>query len=303
MSAAVFAFCDGDERARSLAEDLGIAAHRIEHRAFPDGESLVRVPAAPAVAETALLFRSLNDPNAKIVEILFAAAALRASGARRVMLVAPYLGYMRQDIAFHPGEAISQRVIGRLIAEHFDGLVTVDPHLHRIAALDEIVSDIPAIAVSAAPALAAALARDIEPETILIGPDRESAPWVERIAAPLGLEMIVAEKCRSGDRDVALRLPEAARVGGRAAVIIDDIVSSGSTLIACAALLRAAGALRVEAAATHCLSGPADLDRLHAGGIARLRTSDSVLGPVATIPLATVLGDAIRELGWLDSTR
>lgn len=303
MSAAVFAFCDGDEQARALAGGLGIAAHGIERRAFPDGESLVRVPPVPAVAETALLFRSLNDPNDKIVEILFAAAALRASGARRVMLVAPYLGYMRQDMAFHPGEAISQRVIGKLIAGHFDGLVTIDPHLHRIAALDQVVPAIPAVAVSAAPALAAALARDMEPGTLLIGPDRESAPWVERIAARLGLDMIVAEKCRRGDRDVVLRLPEAARVDGRVAVIIDDIVSSGSTLIACAALLRTSGARRVEAAATHCLAGPADLERLYAAGVARLRTSDSVPGPVATIPLATVLGDAIRELGWLESMR
>lgn len=301
MSAAVFAFGDGEAQARALAEDLGIAAHRIERRAFPDGESLVPIPAAPDGVETAFLFRSLNDPNVKIVEILFAAAALRAGGARRVMLVAPYLGYMRQDMAFHPGEAISQRVMGQLIAEHFDGLVTVDPHLHRIAALDQIVPGIAAVAVSAAPALAAALARDIEPGTLLIGPDRESAPWVERIAAPLGLDMIVAQKCRRGDRDVALRLPEAARVEGRAAVIIDDIVSSGSTLIACAALLHASGARRVEAAATHCLAGAADIDRMHAAGIVRFRASDSVPGPMATIPLAAVLGDAVRDLGWLDA--
>jgi len=303
MNMAIFAFAESEAQASALANELEVPFHPIGCRSFPDGESLVCVPAGAAAVETTILFRSLNDPNAKLVEILLAAAALRDNGARRVMLVAPYLAYMRQDIAFHPGEAVSQHVIGQLIADHFDGLVTVDPHLHRVAALGEVIPDIVATAVQAAPALAAALRRDLQPNSILIGPDRESLPWVEKIAESLDIEMLIAEKHRSGDRDVALTLPEIERVCGRPAVIVDDLVSSGSTLIACAAMLRAAGASRVEAIATHCLADATDLARLRAAGIDRIRASDSVPGSAATIPLAAVLGDAVRALGWMEGAR
>lgn len=303
MSIAIFTFAEGEAQARGLANDLAAPLHPIECRAFPDRESLVRAPAEAAAVETAILFRSLNDPNAKLIEILLAAAALRDNGARRVMLVAPYLAYMRQDVAFHPGEAVSQRVIGQLIADHFDGLVTVDPHLHRVAALGAVVPGVAATAVPAAPALAAALARDLDPASLLIGPDRESLPWVKKIAELLGIEMMIAEKHRSGDREVRLVLPQIERVRGRPAIIVDDLVSSGSTLITCAAQLRAAGAARIEAVAAHCLADAADLARLSAAGIERLRASDSVPGAAATIPLAAVLGEAVRALGWMKGAR
>ncbi|HMO67898.1 MAG TPA: ribose-phosphate diphosphokinase, partial [Novosphingobium sp.] len=234
MSTALFAFADGAGPAAGLADLCGIALHRVDLRRFPDGESLVRVTGA---ADTALLFRSLDDPNAKLVELLLAASALRDGGARRVVLVAPYLAYMRQDMAFHPGEAVSQRVIGQLLADAFDGVVTVDPHLHRIASLGEAVPGIPALALSAAPAIAAAIASDLDPATLLVGPDSESRPWVESIARPLGLDVLVGEKVRHGDREVALGVPGCEAARGRPVMLVDDLISSGTTLVACARLL------------------------------------------------------------------
>lgn len=303
MTTAIFAFAESVTQAQALARELAVPLRPIECRAFPDRESLVRAPVDAPPVTTAILFRSLHDPNAKLVEILLAAAALRANGARRVMLLAPYLGYMRQDMAFRRGEAVSQRVIGRLIADHFDGLVTVDPHLHRTASLDEVAPSIAAMAVPAAPALVTALRRDFDPGTMMVGPDREALPWVRKIAEPLGAAMLIGEKCRSGDRDVALALPGIERVRGRPAIIVDDLVSSGSTLVGCAAMLHAAGATRVEAIVTHCLADAVDLARLHGAGIDRIRASDSVPGPAATIPLAAILADAIRTLGWTDGAQ
>ena len=302
MSAAIFAFAETAKQAAALADNIGLEARIVETRSFPDGESLVRIP---ATAPTALLFRSLNDPNAKLVEILLAASALRDGGAQRVVLVAPYLAYMRQDMAFHPGEAVSQRVMGRLLTDHFDGLVTIDPHLHRVTDLGEVFRGMPALAVSAAPALAQAIAGGLDPSTILVGPDSESRPWVESIARPLGLEVLVGEKVRKGDRDVMLTVPGIEVARGRPAILVDDLISSGTTLLACAALLREAGATGVEAIASHSLASAADLERLRAGGIERIRASDSIPGTVGTIPLAGVLSEAIiglgRSEGWLGS--
>lgn len=296
MSAALFAFAECAGPAGRLAAACGTPLHRVEVRHFPDGESLVRVPAA---AQTALLYRSLDDPNAKLVELLLSAAALRDGGARKVILIAPYLAYMRQDMAFHEGEAVSQRVIGPLLASHFDGVATVDPHLHRIASLTEVMPDIPALAISAAPALVEALGSGIDPRTVLVGPDSESRPWVESLARPLGLDVLVGEKVRHGDRDVTLAIPGIAAVSGRPAILVDDVVSSGMTLLTCARLLRAAGATAIEALATHALASPDDLAQL-AQGITRLRACDSTASPAGVIPLAGVLADAIRAQGWLD---
>ena len=296
MNAAVFAFAEGLEPAARLADACKVPLRAIACRRFPDGESLVTVPQA---TETALLYRSLDNPDAKIVELLLAASALRDGGARRVILIAPYLAYMRQDMAFNPGEAVSQRVIGRLLADWFDGVVTVDPHLHRIARLDEAIPGIPALALSAAPALVAALS-GIDPATVLVGPDSESRPWVESIARPLGLDMLVGEKARQGDREVTLAIPGIAAVQGRPALLVDDVVSSGTTLAACASLLREAGATAISAVATHALASTEDLQRLAAAGMASLRATDSTGNPTATIPLAPVLAKALGDAGWLD---
>lgn len=296
MTAALFTFADGARQAAELAERCGIPVQPVAMRRFPDGESLIRVSGS---ADTALLFRSLDDPNAKLIELLLAASALRDRGAGKVMLIAPYLAYMRQDTAFHDGEAVSQRVIGRLLATWFDGVVTVDPHLHRIASLGEVMAGIPALSVSAAPALVEAIASDLDPRTLLVGPDSESRPWVESIARPLGLEVLVGEKVRKGDRDVTLAVPGIARARGRPVMLVDDLISSGTTLIACARLLREAGAAGVQALATHALASAADLERMAAEGIDCLRATDSTSSPIASIPLAGVLADAIREQGWL----
>ena len=294
MNAALFGFAESASQAAALAQALGLACHEVAVRPFPDGESLVRVPAA---AETAILYRSLDNPDAKLVELLLAASALRDLGARRVVLVAPYLAYMRQDMAFNPGEAVSQRVIGGLLAAHFDALVTLDPHLHRIATLGEVVPGIPALALSAAPLLAGVL--DAGERPVLVGPDSESRPWVEAIAAPLGLDVVVGEKVRNGDRAVDLALPGIGIVTGRKAVLVDDVISSGMTLIAATRQLLAAGATGVEALATHCLASGDDLAALHAAGVARVRATQSVPGPVATLPVAGLIAQALHGHGLL----
>jgi len=294
MTAAVFGFPDSVHEARRLADALGLPLRDVSVHRFPDGESLVQVDPPPGIA---LLYRSLDNPNAKLVELLLAASALRDGGATRVILVAPYLAYMRQDMAFAQGQAVSQRVIGDLLARHFDAVLTVDPHLHRIRSLGEVMPHIEAVAITAAPALAACLGGDATPP-VLVGPDSESRQWVEAIAGPLGLDVLVGSKLRQGDRDVAIAIEDAGIVSGRPAILVDDVISSGETLVAAARELKVAGATRVEALATHCLAGEAGLARMQEAGIERIRATDTVPGPMAKIPVASLLADAIRTHGW-----
>ncbi len=247
----VHAFGDHEEPARRLAEALGSDFRRIELRRFPDGESLVRI--APETG-AAVIYCSLDHPNDRLVDLLLASSALRDSGVRSIVLVAPYLCYMRQDVAFQLGEAVSQRVVAGLLSDAFEGLVTVDPHLHRTHDLNSVFS-IPVTQLSAALLLGRAItANNAGKDAVLVGPDWESRQWVETAAKASALDVLVGRKVRRGDRDVAIEIAGLDRVKGRTAVIVDDVVSSGSTVCAATRHLLDAGADRVELFATHMLS-------------------------------------------------
>ena len=153
-----------------------------------------------------------------------------------------------------------------------------------------------AAAALAAPVLAAALDRDRRP--LLVGPDGESHQWVDAIAGPLGLDILLGEKQRHGDRDVDIAIAGIERAAGRNVVLVDDVISSGETLIAAAGLLFDAGASAVEALATHCLADAASLARIEAAGIAPVRSTETVAGPTASLPVAALIAEAVRGEGW-----
>ncbi|WP_375310005.1 ribose-phosphate diphosphokinase [Bradyrhizobium sp. A5] len=283
----------GTDAARRLAARLGLACDEIALHRFPDGE--LRVAVAP-VADTTILYAPLDQPNDKLIALLFAAEALRRGGAKRLVLVAPYLCYMRQDIAFHAGEAISQHAIGTLLATIVDRVVTVDAHLHRTPDIGAVFPGIEAANLSAMPAIADALAAaGVDPATIVIGPDAESEPWVKDLAGRLGLQHTVARKLRRGDRSVEIHFADAALLAGRPALMTDDIVSSGTTLMVAAKALKALGATSVDAVITHALFPPAMVGAFADAGIRSVRSTDSVPHPTNAIALDETLAAALRS--------
>ena len=214
--------------AEVVAKALSCDRGRLETRQFPDGESYLRF-ADDLGNRAVVLVCTLSRPNDKLLDLLFAAATARDLGATKVGLVAPYLAYMRQDRRFKRGEAITSKEIARLISDAFDWLVTVDPHLHRYGSLADIYA-IPAQVVHAAPMISAWIKANI-PDPILIGPDSESEQWVSAVAADAGAPFTVLEKVRHGDRDVEISIRDAVAVHGRTPVLIDDIISSGRTML------------------------------------------------------------------------
>ena len=202
---------------------------------------------------------------------------------------------MRQDTAFHEGEAISQKVVGRLIAATVDRVITVDAHLHRTTDIKAVFPGIEAENLSAMPAIAIALrSTGIDPATVVVGPDAESRPWVSDLAGRLGLAHTVAQKIRRSDRAVEISFAEAALVAGRPVLLVDDIVSSGGTLIACAKALKAAGATTVDAIITHALFAPGMATDFADAGIRSVRSTSSVPHPTNAIPLDDILAAALR---------
>ncbi|MEZ5492788.1 MAG: ribose-phosphate diphosphokinase [Gammaproteobacteria bacterium] len=284
-------FEDYRNQAKNLATALGEEYAEVSVHRFPDGESKVTLPAG--LPEHVTCCRSLDRPNDKLIELLLAATAARQLGARRVSLIAPYLCYMRQDIAFYPGEAISQQIVGSFLAGLFDDVITVDPHLHRIHALQEAIPLQNSLAVSAGPAMSRFLrARD---NPLLLGPDSESLQWVETIARDCGLEFGVGSKTRSGDRQVTVELPDLAMTG-REIVLVDDVVSSGETVAIAASQCLQKGATRVNVLVTHALFAPGAQQRMREAGVAEIWSTDSISHASNCISLAPLLAEAAQQL-------
>jgi len=279
--------------AMRLARSMGIAAHEIALHRFPDEEFLVTV--GPAAATT-IIYSSLDRPNEKLVALLLAVEALRREGAERLVLVAPYLCYMRQDAAFEPGQAISQRAIGKLLADVFDRIVSVNAHLHRVADIQAVFPGGDADDLSAMPAIADTLSSvGYDQGTIVVGPDAESRRWVADLAERLHLDVAVATKVRRGDETVDIGFANDAVFAGRPVLIVDDIVSSGGTLIACAKALARAGASKMDAIIIHALFDEGLVDTFANFGIRSVRSTSSIPHPTNAIALDSVLIAALRR--------
>ncbi|GAB4254304.1 MAG: ribose-phosphate pyrophosphokinase [Methylomicrobium sp.] len=288
----ILAFPDYRMQSERLAAKLGVAVAPVELHRFPDGESLVRLPVdLPAHV---IICRSLDRPNDKLIELLLCARTARDLGAQRITLVAPYLCYMRQDIANRPGEAVSQRIVGRLLAELFDDVITVDPHLHRISRLSQAIPIANALSLSAADVIGEFLANQLS-NAVLLGPDSESEQWVSGIAASIGFDYAVADKIRHGDREVVMVLPKR-DYAAKPVVIVDDMASTGRTLAKAVDLLHNAGAGSVYAAITHPLfCGDAEAF-IRAAGVDAIWSTDSIDHSTSCIKLDALLAAAVESI-------
>ena len=285
-------FEDELESATRIGHSAGLDIKLIKRHRFPDGELKLRLPAL--LPPQVVILRSLQQPNEKLVELLLAAQTARTLGAQHLTLVAPYLAYMRQDIAFEPGEAVSQRLVGNFLATLFDALITVDPHLHRVASLLEAVPVAQAIVLSGAPLLSDLIAaRRSKP--LLLGPDAESAQWVAVAAARHGFDHAVCQKVRHGDHTVQLELPDVA-ISGRPVVLIDDVASTGQTVAQAARLLLAAGAASVDVAVTHALFAGDALAVLRSAGVGEIWSTDCIAHASNAISMAEPIAAALAEV-------
>lgn len=281
----------GNERlAASMAESGNWEIGALEARHFPDGESYLRL-ASDVRDRSVALICTLAHPDPQILALLFAARLLKENGARSVHLVAPYLAYMRQDRRFHDGEALTSRHFAEMLSDVFDGLVTVDPHLHRYHSLSEIYS-ISSVALTASPLLADWVRRTVE-KPLIIGPDSESELWASAIANAAEAPYTVFTKARMGDRDVRVAATDLQAWSGRLPVLVDDVISSGETLADAARQIVAQGFPPPVCLAVHGLFAPG-AEALLSGLGCHVVTTDAVPHWSNAIPLASLLCDALR---------
>lgn len=290
-----------DEAAAALARASGGELAACQVRRFPDGELYVRID-GPVAGRAVWIVCTLHPASDKILPLYFLASTARDLGAGAVYLVAPYLAYMRQDSRFHDGEGVTSVYVGRLVSSAVDGVVTVDPHLHRYGGLEEVYS-VPTRVVHAAPRIADWIRGHVERPAI-IGPDAESEQWARAVAEDLGCPWLVLRKVRRGDRDVSISPVEAAVDGGAAIdwdrctpVLVDDIVSTARTMIETVGQLRRAGARAPVCVGVHAVFAGSAHDDLCAAGAARVVTCNTIPHPSNEIDVHELLAAAMTPLG------
>ncbi len=285
-------FPDYAQQALALAEATNIPYSEVKIHYFPDGESQIILP--EKLPTHLILCRTLNIPNEKLIELLMVAASARKQGVTTLTLVAPYMCYMRQDKAFHTGEIISQTVIGDVLAHYFDTILTVDAHLHRIHELSQAIPVKHAINVTATKPMAHFIEDHIE-HPFLIGPDSESKQWVATIADHYQMDYRIASKERFGDKEVKVTLPEA-DYHGRNIIIVDDMASTGKTLLAVAKLLTDFAPASISVLVTHALFVDDAMTALYEANVTNIWSCDAIPHATNIIPLADLLAQELQKI-------
>lgn len=290
MSTLLYVMPEQEQLANSLLASGEFVAGEMELRRFPDGETYIRVLDDVADAEIAILCQ-LHQPDTKVLSLLLLVDTLRDLGARRVGLVAPYLAYMRQDKRFREGEGVSSHYFARLMSRHLDWLLTVDPHLHRIHSLEEVYS-IPALALTAVEPIAQWVRENVK-KPLIIGPDSESEQWAARVGEAAACPYEVLQKERFGDRDVRVSVPHVDDYREHTPVLVDDIISTGRTMLQAARHLHDAGLVDTICVGVHGIFAPGAREEMQAAGL-RVVTCNSISDPSNEIDLAPLLVDGLK---------
>jgi ribose-phosphate pyrophosphokinase len=230
--------------ATNLANRLQQPLLHTTYKRFPDDEFYIRLH--DNIAGQDVLIVQTAYPDQKIVELLLIQDAVHDAGAKKVTVVLPYFGYSRQDKKFEDGEAISARAIAQHISLHADYVITVDPHKEHILKFFTV----PAYSCSAVSAIAQYLKeKHID---FILAPDKGAKERARETAALINCEYDYLEKTRIDGSTVKVT-PKKLDARGRHVAIIDDIISTGSTMAHSIKELKKQGAASVSVACTHGL--------------------------------------------------
>lgn len=264
----------------------------INIRQFPDGETYLQI-VNDIKGRDVIVVASLDYPNDKIMPLLIFAQTAKELGAKRIGLIAPYLAYMRQDKRFNSGEAITSKTFAKLLSVDFDWMVTMDPHLHRYHSLDEIYT-IPTAVTHATSAISQWIKQHIK-NPALIGPDQESEQWVAEVANGAAAPYQIATKVRTGDRTVAVTIPDLSMFRTHTPVLVDDIISTAQTMMAVTKQFCENGINAPVCIGVHALfAGDAYKDLQHAGAH-QIITCNTIAHPSNAIDIAKPIIEGLMQ--------
>jgi ribose-phosphate pyrophosphokinase len=288
----IFNLPEDETFAYELARGLNGQQGTLKWHEFPDGETSVRVM-TPIKTQDVYFVTNLHHPNEKIIKLIFAAEALRAVGAKSITLIAPYLAYMRLDEIKSPGEGLTSRYFAQFISHYYDRLITIDPHLHRYRNLADLYT-IKADVVHAAPAIANWVWRHVD-KPLIIGPDEESEQWIKEIAREAKLPYLIFKKKRYGDNTVSISAPLMAEYRDHTPVMIDDIISTGSTMIQGVKALQSSGMKKPICIGVHAVFAEGAKENLLAAGAADIVTCNTIAHSTNAIDLSPLIVGMLQQ--------
>ncbi|MBE8538999.1 ribose-phosphate diphosphokinase [Geoglobus acetivorans] len=263
--------------AKRLSEAAKIDIADTTYRKFPDGELYVRVN--DASDDRYVVVNSINS-NEDLIYLLLIFEAL---SEKEVIAVIPYMGYARQDRAFLEGEAVSIRAIARLIESYAERVITVNIHSNEAKNHFRKL-----VEVDAMPLIGE---HYLERDVVMLSPDRGSLSRVKVAAQVAGCDFDYLEKTRIDAENVVIQ-PKNLDVGGRKVVIVDDIISTGGTMVTAAKQLMG-NAEGVEAACVHAVLASNALNKLYSAGISEVISTDTVERQVSKLSAAELISEVI----------
>lgn len=297
MRLAVLGGSSAKPLAFKIAKDLGVEFINVETRKFPDGEKYVRILGDVEGKNVVVVQSMYHRPDEYLLEYFLMVDALKDLGAKKVIGVIPYFAYARQDQRFKPGEAISLKTVSKLIEKAgTDELYVIDVHRHRVeeAEFSRLVN-IPVYYLTAMPELAKYAVEHFNLDNpVVIGPDVEAKFWAKIAAETIGAEYDYLEKQRISDREVVIK-PKKLNVKGREVLIVDDIVSTGGTMVRAIEVIKREGAKRIITACTHPVLVEDALTKILMAGAEALIGTDTIPSPVSVVSVAPIIARNIRE--------
>ncbi len=266
--------------AKRIAERLGCELANVRYKVFPDGELYVKVEKV----DEAVIVQSINSND----DLVFLILLMDALSDSKVTVVIPYMGYARQDRAFEEGEAVSIRAIAKLIESYAERVVTVNIHSDRAKSYFKKL-----VEVDAMPLIGKHYkGKDI----VMISPDLGSYERVKVASSYARCDFDYLEKIRIDAEKVEIR-PKSMDVDGRDVVIVDDIISTGGTIVEATKILKSLGAKSVECACVHAVLAGDALNKIFNAGVERVVATDTIERHVSVISVA----DAIAKVLLQDS--
>lgn len=272
--------------AKDLANILGCRYIQAASTRFPDGENYTRIDEESLEDDVVIVQNTYPDCN--IIEMFLLQDAVSRLGAKSITLVIPYFGYARQDRVFKNGEPESAKIMAQHLDMKCDRVITID--IHKEAVLDYFTC--PHTDIKAAQAIADYFStKGID---MVLSPDIGAAGRAKDVGTRMGVPYDHLEKTRLSGTEVRIA-PATMDVKGKNVLIVDDMISTGGTIIAASAALREAGATSVSVACTHGVFVNNALERLTGSSLDAVLCCNTLETAASDISVASLFADELRK--------
>ena len=294
--------------AASVARELGEKLCYVETRKFPDGERYLRISESVENEEVTVIQSTGYPQDENLMELIFMIANLKDLGAKKVRVVVPYMGYARQEKRFNPGETISAKIVCEMIeSAGADEFITFN--IHEKCVLDFF--NIPARNISAMPDIADYLNKKFfkkeDAKPLIIAPDKGAYGFAQEISEIIGCDCTYLTKVRLGPDKVETKIVDVRcdsesentvnvdSVKGMHAIIVDDIIATGGTIVNAINILKQYGASSVDVCCVHPILTNNGATRIYAAGANKIIGTNSLSSDTSRGSIASSIADALRQ--------